>query len=393
MHGSGRLLIRTTATGEESWYGSWYAGGRRLKRLIGPKRGRNERAGGLTQKQAEDKLRQMIVETEVQPRVTDRMTVQQVGEAYLINAERRGLKKGTRVSIESDLRVHLTSFFRTQPFDAITPDDVIALIGALERRGLSPKTVRDKLATLGAFFNFAKAPQRRWAITNPCEGVELPAIPDAQEIRFLTLEEIDALLANIHPGAFEELDRPMFMAAVMTGMRKGELVALRWRDVDWNAQRIRVRRNYACGEFGTPKTRRSSRSVPMTAELARALQTLYNRSRFRRPDDLVFAHPEHGGVIPKANIARRFKIALRNAGIDQRHRFHDLRHTFGTHMAATGVPMRTLQEWMGHRDLTTTQRYADYAPSEREGEMVEAAFARVAPGPGSVGAPLSLVEA
>jgi hypothetical protein len=60
----------------------------------------------------------------------------------------------------------------------------------------------------------------------------------------------------------------------------------------------------------------------------------------------------------------------------EEHRFHDLRHTFGTRMAAAGVPLRTLQDWMGHRDITTTQRYADYAPSEHEGEMAEAAFAR-----------------
>jgi site-specific recombinase XerD len=56
-------------------------------------------------------------------------------------------------------------------------------------------------------------------------------------------------------------------------------------------------------------------------------------------------------------------------------RFHDLRHTFGTRMAAAGVPMRTLQEWMGHRDFKTTLIYADYAPSEREADLVEAAFA------------------
>jgi integrase len=56
------------------------------------------------------------------------------------------------------------------------------------------------------------------------------------------------------------------------------------------------------------------------------------------------------------------------------HRFHDLRHTFGTRMAAAGVPMRTLQEWMGHRDIETTQRYADYAPSQHEAALVAAAF-------------------
>jgi integrase len=138
---------------------------------------------------------------------------------------------------------------------------------------------------------------------------------------------------------------------------------------------VRVRRSYTYGEFSTPKSRRSSRSVPMTTELATELRGLWNQSIWRDDDDLVFAHPEHGGIIPKANISRRLSAALKAAGIEN-HRFHDLRHTFGTRMAAAGVPLRTLQEWMGHRDITTTQRYADYAPSEHEGEMVEAAFQR-----------------
>lgn len=71
---------------------------------------------------------------------------------------------------------------------------------------------------------------------------------------------------------------------------------------------------------------------------------------------------------------RRYRHALRAARVDEAHRFHDLRHTFGTRCAAAGVPMRTLQEWMGHRDIETTQRYADYAPSPHEKDLVEAAF-------------------
>lgn len=392
-HRTGRLLVRTTlATGEQTYYGSWYAGGRRLKRRIGPVRRRGERTG-LTEMQADEKLRRMIYETEVKPVVEDRMTIADLSKLYVENARRRGRKTGTLIGIESDTRVHLAKFFRERPVDSIEADDVIALMGALERRGLAPKTVRDILGTLAALFNFAKAPHRRYAYSNPCEGIDLPAVPEPQEVRFLTLEEIDLMLANVHPGLFEHIDRPMFMAAVMTGMRKGELVALRWRDVDWNAGRIRIRRNFTCGEFGTPKTRRTTRSVPMTPQLADALRVLQSRSRYRRPDDLVFAHPEHGGVIPKANIARRFKIALKNGGVDESHRFHDMRHTFGTHMAAAGVPMRTLQEWMGHRDLTTTQRYADYAPSPHEGEMVTAAFSPREPEPDTTRPSLTLVGA
>lgn len=64
-------------------------------------------------------------------------------------------------------------------------------------------------------------------------------------------------------GRYQRIDRALYVAAVMTGLRQGELIALRWRDVDWTAGRIRVRQNYVLGEFGTPKSRRSTRSVPM----------------------------------------------------------------------------------------------------------------------------------
>ncbi|MGI8427740.1 MAG: tyrosine-type recombinase/integrase [Solirubrobacteraceae bacterium] len=92
--------------------------------------------------------------------------------------------------------------------------------------------------------------------------------------------------------------------------------------------------------------------------------------------DLVFADPHTHGPLDKAAILRPYRRALRAARLDEAHRFHDLRHTFGTRMAGAGVPMRTLQEWMGHRDIQTTQRYADYAPSPVEAALVEAAFGR-----------------
>ena len=166
------------------------------------------------------------------------------------------------------------------------------------------------------------------------------------------------------------------MSLSMTGLRQGELLALRWRDVDWAAARIRVRQNWVLGEFGTPKSKRSTRSVPMADEVGGELERLFQRSRWQGDDDVVFAHPATGEPVYKPGILRRMRKALKAARLDESHRFHDLRHTFGTRMAAAGVPMRTLQEWMGHRDLATTQRYADYAPSTREAEMVAAAFAR-----------------
>ncbi|MDQ3675459.1 MAG: tyrosine-type recombinase/integrase, partial [Actinomycetota bacterium] len=295
---------------------------------------------------------------------------------YLAHAERRGRKSSTRQNIESEVRVHLAPFFAGRTLDAIRPEDVRDLVAALDGKRLAPKSIRNIVATLSALFAFAKTPQRGWAATNPCEGIELPVVPDCSEVRFLTLDEVDALIANARPGMFQTIDRALYRTAAMTGLRKGELMALRWSDVDWIAGRVRVRRNYVRGEFGTPKSRRSTRSEPLADEVAGELERLHQASRWRGDGDLVFAHPATGGPLAKSNVTRRMRAALRAARLDTTHRFHDLRHTFGTRMAASGVAMRTLQEWMGHRDIATTLLYADYAPSPHEVEMVRAAFDR-----------------
>ena len=137
-----------------------------------------------------------------------------------------------------------------------------------------------------------------------------------------------------------------------------------------------MRSNYVLGEFGTPKSKRSTRSVPMADEVAGELERYFQVSGEPADDALVLPDPHTGEPLDKAAVLRRMRKALGAAGLDTAHRFHDLRHTFGTAMAAAGVPMRTLQEWMGHRDIDTTQRYADYAPRTRDAELVAAAFSR-----------------
>jgi integrase len=371
-YGTGSLYASENA---QMWVGHWRSNGRQVKRTVGPIRQPGSR-DGLTRTQAEAKLRELIADTQIVPRVGERLDVDQVARRYRLHAQRKGRKRSTVQNIESEVRVHLVPYFGDRAIDGITPEDVIDLVLVLEEKDLAPKTIRNIVATLSALFNFAMAPRRRWATANPCVGVELPAVPGSEEIRFLTLDEIDALVEHARPGEFRPLDRAIFLAAAMTGLRKGELLALRWKDVDWTAARIRVRQNYVRGEFGTPKSKRSTRSVPMADEVAGELDRLFQRSRWQGDGDLVFAHPQTGGPLPKPNVTRRMRAALKAAGLDSSHRFHDLRHTFGTRMAAAGVPLRTLQEWMGHRDLATTQIYADYAPSAREAEMVAAAFAR-----------------
>jgi integrase len=109
----------------------------------------------------------------------------------------------------------------------------------------------------------------------------------------------------------------------------------------------------------------------------------------------VFCHPLTGNPLDTSKLLRRFKAAMSRAGLGHRLggggiTFHSLRHTFGTQMGGAGVPLRTLQEWMGHRDFATTLVYADYQPDERrEAELVERAFA---PRGANLGADLSETE-
>jgi len=181
------------------------------------------------------------------------------------------------------------------------------------------------------------------------------------------------LAAQFPSDAFGGIEPVLYLTAAMTGLRQGELLGLRWRDVDYDARKVRVVSPYVRGEFGDPKSVGSGRSVPMAERVAIALAELHKRSFYPRDRDLVFCHPETGKPLDRSKLVRRFRQALERADV-HRITFHDLRHTFGTRMAAAGIPLRTLQHWMGHSDARTTQVYAHYQPSPHEHDAVDRAF-------------------
>ena len=146
----------------------------------------------------------------------------------------------------------------------------------MRKAGLSDKTVRNYVGALRALFNFAADRRRRWATRNPIADIELPRAPTYTEIRYLTSDEVWALVEAARPGEYQPLDRAMYLTAAMTGLRIGELQALDWRSVDFMHARIRVRRTWdrKAKTFTTPKSRRSERSVPMPHVVAGELELL-----------------------------------------------------------------------------------------------------------------------
>jgi integrase len=364
-HGTGSLIAKNGV-----YYGKWRVGGRQVMRKVGPVR-RPATRDGLTKSQAEAQLRKMMGEMAVPP-AAERITVQEAAERLLAHLEAMGRKPSTLRAYRSKLRAQINPRIGSRPLGGVRREEIEAFRDGCIRDGLSAKYTANALGFLHSVFEFAV--RRDWIAINPCRYVDVPKAVDVDTaIRFLDTPDVEALLRAVPHGPYGRVQRVLYLAAVMTGMRQGEMLALRWQDVDWSAQRVRVNRNYVRGAFGSPKSHRS-RSVPLADRLGGELDQLYKASAFQADDDLVFANPHTGRPMNGHTLTRTFQTALRGADV-RKVRFHDLRHTFGTRMAAAGVPMRTLQEWMGHRDFRTTLIYADYAPGAHEVDLVNGAFA------------------
>jgi integrase len=278
---------------------------------------------------------------------------------YLANRELVGLKRSTLMDYESYARVHLLPAFGQLPLEAIDVELIEDFISSKLQEGKATKSVLNYLGLLHAILAFGV--RRGLCPSNPAALVDKPRGSRDSDIRFLDHDELEALLMATPPDRRGQTERVLYLTAAMTGLRRGELLALRWQDVDREAGLVRVRRNYTRGEFGSPKSRRSSRAVPLAARVADELSLHAARSKFTAATDLVFCHPETGSVLDPSRLRKRFLAAARRAEL-RPIRFHDLRHTFGTRMAAAGAPLRAIQEWLGHSDYRTTSLYADYAP-------------------------------
>ncbi len=370
-YGTGQLYEKHGA-----YYGRWRDGsGGRFNRRVGSKRLQGS-STGLTRAQAERKLQAMIDGEGASKVVSDpARTVGSVGAAALAQLEVHGRRASTVEAFESGLRVHLVPYFGDLPIGRITHEDIERFMSHLRTKGLAPKSVKNYLSTLHSVFDYAL--RKRWIGENPCRLVTKPQTDDSDaDIRFLTLDELDAVIRAIDDADLRgPVERVLYRVAAMTGMRQGELLGLRWQDVDWLVAKVRVRQSFVRGEFGKPKSKRSSRGVPLAMRVAAELESLHRLSAYKADADLVFAHPQTGRPLDRSKVLKRLKGHCRAAGVREI-RFHDLRHTFGTTMAASGVPLRTLQEWMGHRDIKTTQIYADYCPGDHEADLVEQAFSR-----------------
>jgi integrase len=255
-------------------------------------------------------------------------------------------------------------------------------MGELQADGLSPWTVKRILGALSCVFTFAL--RRGYIATHPFQRLERDERPHPlrSDQRVLTQMELARLFA-----ACPRRYRPLLLTGAYTGMRLSEVLGLSWDDVDFSAGVVHVRHQLARGRRGVPphrihpKTRASVREIPLLPQLAAVLRQHKRSSRFHGGSDYVFA-TSHGTAFLHHNVSKR---VLRRAAVDavldcdgRRVRFHDLRHTFASHLIIEiRLDVVQVSRILGHaRTSMTLDTYMHLFEEARHGADVRAELAK-----------------
>jgi integrase len=408
---TGHVFLKTSPkTGAASWYVKYRVfdpatgGMRQVQKRLGPAHAGKGRpaAGTWTKKAAADRLAEILTDAnrgELDARFAP-SSGKTFGEA---SAEwlrwlrdDRNRKPSTLSDYESVLRVHLhPAIGRDTPLVKIEQATIEQLRARLlagkrpdrdgdrsRRASGSPvgwkRTCQKVLSLLRAILN--RAVKKGWLPRHPMAEVEAVVIPRPIGFNVLTREQVEAVAR----AADTPMAAALIRVAAYTGLRWGELRALRWADVDFAQAAVTVSRSYddRAGDDGTPKSGKA-RTIPLSDQAAAALDGLSKRGAWTGEGHHVFASDD-GGVLPDYwGRARALMPALDAAGLGYlrertptRHpfRLHDLRHTFGSMCAAAGVDVVAIQTMMGHANLSTTMRYMHYAPRHDDAARLTRAF-------------------
>lgn len=241
----------------------------------------------------------------------------------------------------SQFKTHLTPFFGRTRLDRIDLAMVDRFVTEKVQAKLAPGTINQSLLGLSNLLRWAKG--RKYIREVP--KIEKLPEPEKQmgEVEYLEQDELDGIIER----AAGQL-KNMVIIGAHTGMRAGELLALKWEDVDQDAGKVTIRRSVYRDKEGPPKGRKS-RSVPLSAAARAAFRS---QRHLRGP--YVFCDSEGDRLVYSTSLEHAQAAGLKG--------WHLLRHTFGTMLATRGVPLRAIQEWMGHKDIKTTMVYAHFSP-------------------------------
>ncbi len=307
-----------------------------------------------------------------EPLVKNSKTFREVAEAS-IAASAKNLKASTANGYDTAYRVHIYPVFGARRISTITSLEVEQWLAGMQAkvsgrtgRPLTSATVRGTMIALSKVFGYAL--KHRLIAVNPCDAVDMPRKATAAPM-FLEAWQVEKLATELDRFAPYGL---MVRFAAYSGLRAGELSALRIRDINFLRKHVEVRRTVqrAKGggwQFGTPKTTRSSRDVPLRRELLDDMRAYLEAHPHRNDPDAALwpgrVQGGHGDSKSALDFDRQFDIGslykhyflpvTRRVGLTGL-KWHSLRHTYASLMAGAGIDIYKVSRWMGHSNVAVT---------------------------------------
>lgn len=333
--------------------------------------GRQRSIYGKTKREAQDRLRAAITAADNGVRaVRERITVGAYLDSWLDGLD---VRPRTAESYRAAVRLYIAPALGKVQLTKLDADDITRMTTRLAARGgLSSTTVRYAYVVLRIALGEALRTKR--VIRNVALEVRAPRASRAER-EPLTLDEVATFLAYVDGDRLA----PLYQVAIGLGLRQGELLALRWTDVNLDVGMLAVRhsRNSRTGELADPKTDRSRRTLRLGSELTmtlRAHKAAQNVERLaaghRWADSgFVFATPT-GRSLDASNLSRRFHASLAAAGLPHQ-RFHDLRHACATLRLEQGEELAVVSRILGHASITTTANVYGHLTDAMLGKAAE----------------------
>lgn len=273
----------------------------------------------------------------------------EIAEIWL-KIKKPNIRHSTHIQYTGHVENHLKPYFGITQINKLNYDSIERYIQHCQDKGMSTPMLKKSLVTLGAIFSYAC--RKRYIAHNPIRDIEKPkgqsTKDESKDIDILTPQQIRALLH----AAPDFKSKTLFMVAVMTGMRQGEILGLKWDDIDWIAGQAQIKRTFNYKRFYEPKSKTSKRKIDLAPQLIAQLKKWQLASPPNKLD-LVFSNGE-GKPINDSNLRSRiFDPALKKAKIPKI-RFHDLRHCYASLLIDQGESPKYIQAQMGHSSINVT---------------------------------------
>lgn len=306
---------------------------------------RYETLGRISRGEASDVLAQKVAAASGKSPTRSRVTFRTLANEWQVSVLPM-YKHSTQKHRRFMLKKHLLPRFGDKALSEITRQEIQAYVAHLTQTGYAPKSIDHIHDVLSAVLRTAV----KWGHLqeNPATGVELPKLKTVRPKWVLTTHQAAALLEALAP-----LARTMVGLAVLSGLRRGELFALRWQDIDEQARLLTVREAVYDGAFGTPKTEAGLRQIPLSDSALRFIAEWKLCAKRTQPNDLVFS-TRLGKPISPNNVLRR-SIFRACEALDLPHAtWLTFRRTYSSWSHDKGVPGKVVAQLMGHANVDTT---------------------------------------